>query len=254
MQRLIIAKYTLLEALKRSLIVLFLSGIVSCLAIAVYAGSLAMMDKQAILAAFYGASVRLMSVAVLGTYLILVETRNLEQENAFIWLGLPVSRSLYLLQKVLAYILLATIFTLLVAFPLLWAGTEPAVVWRWATGLYLELLVIVSLATLLSNLFRQTLVSLSALAVIYLFARSALEFFHHSTNIIEQGAGGFELVMAWVVKICTFLVPKLEQFASSSWLLHPDARADWQMIFPQAIIFCALLILIALDRLRRRGF
>jgi hypothetical protein len=254
MQRLIIAKYTLIEAHKRRLIVLFLSGVIFCLAMAAYAGSLAMMDKQAILAAFYGAAVRFMSVALVGIYLILIEIRNLEQENVFVWLGLPVSRAHYLMQKVLAYFLLTTVFTLFVALPLLWIGPDLPAVWRWIAGFYLELLVMVLLSLLLACLFRQPFISLSAFAAIYLFARSALEIFQHSRNIIEQGTDGFELVAAWLVKMCTYLVPKLEQFASASWLLHAENQADFAVVFPQALLFGLLLFLIALERLHKRGF
>ncbi|MBN1378698.1 MAG: hypothetical protein JXA04_05640 [Gammaproteobacteria bacterium] len=255
MQRLIIAKYTLLEAHKRSLIVLFLLGIVVCVAIAAYAASLSMVDKQATLAAFYAATVRLAMVAVLNVYLILMETRNLEQENTFVWLGLPVSRMHYLLQKILAYSILATGLALLVSLPLWWAGTDMQIVLRWTLGFYLELLVTVSISILFACLFRQALISLSAFAAVYLFARSALEFYQHSSNIIDRGGSGIEIVLAWLVKLCTFLVPKFEQFASASWILHQRIfDTDLLSILPQALLFFGLLTLIALDRLCRRGF
>ena len=65
----------------------------------------------------------MMAALVSGVYLILTETRNLESENAFIWLGLPVNRSHYLLQKLLAYAVYISLAVLLVAIPLFWTGT-----------------------------------------------------------------------------------------------------------------------------------
>lgn len=255
MQRLIIAKYTLIEAHKRSLIALFLLGMGFCLALAAYGASLAMMQKQATLAAFYGASVRFMCVVLLGGYVILTETRNLEQENAFIWLGLPISRHSYLLQKIFTYTLLAASSVVLISLPLFWAGVEPAVTVRWCLGLYCELLVVISIAVLFSCLFRQPLISLSAFAAVYLFARSALGFYHHSNNIISGGNGSAGAVMAWVVKLCTYLVPKLELFATSSWLLHREvAQANWTSLLVQTLLFSMLLLVIALERLRARAF
>lgn len=254
-QLLIIAKYTLIEAYRRSFILLFLIGIMACVALAAYAASLALADKQATLAAFYAAAVRMMGVMVTGVYLILTEIRNLESGNAFIWLGLPISRLQYLLEKLLAYSVLVSVLVLFIALPLFWMGTESAVILRWLLGFYFELLIVVALSLLLSCLFRQALISLFAFMPVYLFARSALEFYHYSSNIITSGGGGFEPALAWFIKLSTFLVPKLELFASAGWILHNETPgASLSLVWPQALLFFALLIVIALDRLNRRGF
>lgn len=255
MQPLIIAKYTLIEGYKRSLILLFLVGVVVCFAVAAYTASLALVEKQATLAAFYAAGARMMAALVSGVYLILTETRNLERENALIWLGLPVNRSHYLLQKLLAYTVYIGLVVLVVVIPLFWMGTAPHIVFRWAAGLCLELLVVISLSLLLCCLFRQALVSLFIFVLVYLFARSALEFYIHSSNIIESGDSPFELALAWFVKLTTFLVPKLEQFVNAGWILHGKVlNADWSQVWQQAAVFSVLLILIAFERLQKRGF
>jgi hypothetical protein len=251
----IVAKYTLVEAHKRSLIYLFLAGVLVSFALAAYAASLAMSEKQATLAAFYSFFVRLCAVALAAGYLILTEMRTLERENIHLWLGLPIGRMRYLLEKSAAYGLLMAGFALLACLPLLWAGPGAGLSLMWGASLFCELLIAVALALLLSLVFRQALPALSIFAVIYLFARGAAELYRHSSNLIAGPADAAERLIAWAVKLITYLVPHLENFAAAEWLLYPGEYGPrWEAILLQTGLYGGLLLVLALERIRRKAF
>lgn len=253
MHQLLIAKYTLIELIKKRLIYLHVLGVLFCCSIAGYAAGLVLTDKQATMAAFYSFLVRLFTVAVLSAYIILTEMRGLEPDNAQNWLSLSLSRRRYLLEKLLAYAGLAIFFAVLAAVPLLWIASAP--LWQWLLGLLCELVIVLSLALLLSILFRQPIVGLTVFAVIYLFSRGSAEFFRHSSNVLANSNSIFEQAIAWFVKTSTYLVPKLEWFAPADWFLHSEFIVPhWGSVLTQTLVYSVLLLLIALERLLRREF
>lgn len=251
----VILKYTLIEAYNRRLLLLYLLGVIISLAMAAYAAGLALTDKPATMAAFYGFTVRMVTVAILGFYIILIEARILERDNALVWLGLPLSRLRYLLEKSLAYALITLVLVVVACLPLAWVGIKPGVIFAWGGSLYCELSMMAFLCLLLAILFRQPLTALASLSAIYLFARGSAEFYRHSTNILQDSSGLIESVIAFVVRTITYVVPKLELFAASAWLLHQEmAQPQWLPILLQTLVFCLLLLLLAFDRLQRRPF
>lgn len=254
MQTCVIAKYTLIEAFKRSLILLFVLAVPVCLAAGSYAAGLSMVDKQATLAAFYGVFIRIAAVFMLGAYLILTESRALESGNVFISLGLPLTRTRYLLEKWLAYSVLALCLVILSIIPLLLTQISPAVIWAWAVSLYCELLIVIAAALLLSLVFSQTLIPLLLFGVFYLFARASGEFLVYSNNLIEGPAAAYEVWMAWLLKLCTYLVPKLDRFAVTEWLFYNTPDIDWMPVLLQTGAFVVLVLALSVERLLRKVF
>src|SRR5689334_669996 len=115
----VIVKYTLVEAGKRRFILLFAIAILLSIAISVYAASLSMLEKQQTMAAFYGFFMRLFSVGLIGAWVIMTESRALDQTNAPLFFALPVSRLQYLFARVCGYAAIMAIAQIVVTLPLL---------------------------------------------------------------------------------------------------------------------------------------
>lgn len=255
MQNGIVAKYTLIEACKRSLVYLYPAAVMLSIALGGYVAGLAISDRQAVLAGFYGFFIRLAAAAITGGYVILTEIRALERDNITLWLALPIGRLRYTLEKTLAYAGLAAVVALAVTAPLPVLGVPVAAAVMWGLSLLLELLVVVILALLLSFVFRHPLTALAAFAAVYLFARSAAGFYRHAAGIIAGPSGPVETALAWVLKLTTYLVPRLEHFAAAGWLMYPgEQEPRWMAILPQAGLYSALLLALALERMRQRQF
>ncbi len=255
MHSFVISKYTLIEAYKRRFILFYGLILLLCIGLAGYAGNLSLTSKQATLSAFYCFSVRISAVVMLAIYIILNESKALDSDHAFAALGLPISRATFLFNKFLAYSVIVFAMTVTAALPLLITNISLATVSAWVFSFYCELLLIILLTLMLIVLFTQPLTSILLVGIFYLFSRSSAEFLRHSNNIIAAPASIGDQVVAWLVKIAAFLVPRLEQFAVAGWILHDTTEnIQWANIVTQTLVYGALLYVITLSRLQQRTF
>lgn len=251
----VIVKYTLIEAAKRRFVLLFAAAILLSIAISLYAASLSMLEKPQTLAAFYGFTIRLFSVGLLAAWVIMTEARTLDQSNASLFLALPVSRTQYLLARLSGYALITIIAQLAITLPLLALPVSTGTVLVWAASAVCELLIAVMLAMTLVLIFSQPVICLFLLTVIYLFARSSGEFWRHSNTILNGTTGLEQKIIAWPLKLITYLVPRLEEFAGASWLLRDTVPAmGLRNVFIETTVYLLLLLAIAVERIRRRAF
>lgn len=251
----VIAKYTLVEAYKRRLILLFCLTLITSLAVGGYAAGLAIVSKLNTFAAFYGFCVRAAAVALLSAYIILNESKALESERVVFSFGLPIHRARYLFEKWLAYLVIASGMALTVALPLAAMPVSAMALLSWIISFYFELLIVAAAALMLSVIFAQPLLSLLVSAAFYLFARGSGEFARHSDGILDSHAAGLDALIAWTVKIATLAVPTLEQFAPTALLLHNNpADIAWPAVLSQTLLFTALLLAVCADRLLRKRF
>jgi hypothetical protein len=176
----VIVKYTLVEAVKRRLILLFAAAILLSIAISVYAASLSMLEKQQTMAAFYGFFMRLFSVGLMGTWVIMTEARSLDQTNAPLFFTLPVNRLQYLAARLCGYAAIMAIAQIAITLPLLGLSVSTTTALIWACSAACELLMVIMLSLTLVLIFSHPGVCLVLFTVIYLFARCSGEFWRHS--------------------------------------------------------------------------
>lgn len=251
----VVAKYTLVEAYNRRLILLFGLTLITSLAVGGYAAGLTIVYRQNTLAAFYGFCVRIGTALMLSGYVILNESRALESDRVFISLGLPIRRARYLAEKWAAYSVIALGMALPAGLFLFITPVSMMTVLAWTMTFYCELLIVVSAALMLSVIFTQPLLSLSIFGAFYLFARGSGEFARQSAHILDGGAGGPDTWMAWLVKTAAWVVPSLERFAPTALLLY-DTPGDvnWMPVLLQTFLYAALLFAVSIDYLQRKRF
>jgi hypothetical protein len=247
-----IAKYTLIEAYKRRFFLLFLVALLVSAGVSVYAASLAMLERMQTMAAFYGFIIRLCNVGLVGAYVILTESRTLDQPQAAAYFSLPLSRTAYLCNRLLGYLVLIVIVQIISLLPLS-AAASPQILLLWALTSICELLIVVAVSLMLVTLFSQPVMNLFLFAVFYVFSRGSGEFWRHSKTLIADATSLLDQTLAWVTNLITYLVPRLGDFASASWLLRDQAPAGTAgSVVAQTALYAALLLLIAVERLQRR--
>jgi hypothetical protein len=251
----IVVKYTLIEASRRRFVLLYATAILLSIVISLYAASLSMLEKQQTMAAFYGFSVRLFGAGLVAAWVIMTEARSLDQAHSPLFFSLPLGRTQYLLARLCGYAAVAAVAQLAVTLPLLALPVSTPTVLAWAASAGCELLIVVMLALTLVLIFPQPVACLFLFAVIYLFARCSGEFWRHSDALLSGQAALGEQIIAWPLKLITYLVPRLEDFAGASWLLR-DAVPDMTLrnVTLETAIYVALLLAIAVERIRRRVF
>jgi len=169
-------------------------------------------------------------------------------------LALDLPRAHYLLGKLAGFSAIAAGLALAVAIPLLpLAGWEPVA--QWTLSLTAELAVVVALSLFCAITFNQLMPAASFVLAFYLFARALSAIRLIGGNPIAQTDSLAHQVMTWLIEGLAFVVPGLDLWTRSEWLV--DGTARWAAlggILGQAILFVTLLGAAAVFDLYRKNF
>ena len=248
-----IARYTLLEGLRNRLPWLLLASALAALALGGFLGQLALTESVQLQAALLGALLRLAAVGVIAGFVATSMAREAADKGQELLLALPQPRAVYLAGKLAGFGALALAPALLFgALALLWAPPPQAALW--AVSLLGECWIVAAFSVLCMLTMNQALPALAATCGFYLLARviGTLQLLGHGAGHAD-GVGRQALTGA--IDLLALLLPHLDQFTRSSWLLYHDGNAAALLaVLAQTAIYVALLALAALFDLYRRNF
>lgn len=244
-----IARFTLVEALRNRLAWLLLAVALAALALAGFLGAVALTEGRQIQAALLAAGLRLACVFLTMLFVVGSLQREANERGLELLLALPMPRAAYLLGKLLGFFALALPPALL-AGCLLLPFAPPARCALWAASLLCELWIVAAFAALCALGLRQGPAALAAGAAFYLLARAiaGLQAIGHGPY---QGDGGRHWIAAGV-DLLAALLPRLDQFTRSDWLVYHDPAA-LMPVLAQTAIYVSLLAAAALADLYRRA-
>jgi len=249
---LIIARYTVLEALRSRLLWLFVLAACAALGLSGFLQQLALTESRAVQAALLAAVLRLASVFLLVTFIVTSMTREAADKGTELLLALPMPRASYLLGKLGGYAALATVPALLFgALTALFAPAAQSALW--AISLLGELWIAAAFSLLCAASLQHALPALAASTGFYVLARSVggLQLLAHSPG---SGPSWPRQAMASAIDGLAMLLPRLDNFTRTEWLLY--ATGDWHalgMVAAQTLIYVALLTACALCDFYRRN-
>lgn len=249
---LIIARYTLLEALLSRLPWLFVLAGGAALALAGFLQQLALTESGAMQAAILSALLRLVAVFLLVSFVITSLAREAADKGQELLLALPMPRAVYVLGKLAGFgalaLLPALLFGLLTS---MWA--TPAQSALWAVSLLGELWIMAAFSLLCALGLPHALPALAASGGFYLLARSV-----GSLQLLAHGSAahdGSRQAIAYAIDALALLLPNLDHFTRSEWLLY--ATGNWQslgLVAAQTAIYVGLLATCALCDFYRKSF
>ena len=250
---LIIARYTLLEALRSKLPWLFVLAACAALALAGFLQQLALTESSAVQAALLAAVLRIAAVFLLSSFVVTSLAREAADKGQELLLALPLPRVVYLLGKLAGFGALALLPALLFGLlTLVWAA--PAQSALWAVSLLGELWIMAAFSLLCAASLPHALPALAASGGFYLLARSV-----GSLQLLAHGHTGshgwFQQAMAFAIDALALLLPDLDRFTRTDWLLY--ATGDWHalgLVAAQTAIYAGLLATCALCDFYRRSF
>ncbi|MBL8377152.1 MAG: ABC transporter permease [Burkholderiales bacterium] len=250
-QALILARYTLVEALKSRLGMVGLAVCAAGLGVAAFIDALALTDAAGIRNTVLAALLRASAVFLAATFVITAMVRDENDRGLELLLSLPLSRAAYLGGRWAGFALAGSLLALADTAVLLALGAgAPAV--AWGLALMLELWIVVSLALACVLTFRHVVSALAAVAAFYILARIM-------TALIAVTASPVAPVDAWsfrlsaaMLRVLAALMPRLDLYAPSHWL-GADAAPELAPLLLQTPVTIALLLLIAYVDLARRN-
>ena len=246
-----IARFTLLEAARSRLSWLVLGTVlVLCLA-SLLVRELAITESQRIQVSFLASLLRITNALVIAAFIISTLQREFNDKVPSLVLALDVARSQFVLGKALGLGLVATLVALAYALPLaLLAPT--ATWWPWTASLVLESLMIAAVSLFCGFSLRSVAAGLLVTIGFYVLAKSfaAIQLISHAS--LNAGSVTHRY-MTGLLDTLALLLPRLDQFAQTRWLVDGIESAMLGGLALQTVIFVALVTCAAMFDLYRKN-
>ena len=198
-------------------------------------------DMQTVLIA---SVLRLASVYLIATFVVSSVAREAQDKGRELLLAMAMPRATWLLGRYAGFALVALWPAILFgALAMLLSPAAPV----WAASLACELWMVAAFALLCAISLPQV-PALLATAGFYLLARSAA-----SLSLLAHGPfdSTSQRVMGHIIEAIAAVLPALDQFARSDWLVYGGA-ANGLLQLGQTVVYCSLLIACALFDLYRK--
>ena len=195
---------------------------------------------------------RLFVIFIFIIFIVSSSIREFEEGRVAQWLAGPIPRWVYWLGRALAVAILALVLSIASAFVLLVINSSVFIM-TWAVSFFLELVLVGLAAIFFSFSLRHLAPAISVVLGFYIIARILDSFLVIITNSLSlnhallttQFFDGF-------IRMLAMIVPALDQFAQSSWLLSQVQGNVLPMLFLEALIYALLLAAVSLFDLYRK--
>lgn len=218
-----IARYTLREALHNRLIWMLALIALLGLGLSTFLQQLAITESRQIQLAMLAAFLRFCAVFLLASFVVTSMVREMQDKCLELVLALPLPRAAYALGKLLGFALLSLLPALL--FGALTALLAPPLQsLLWTISLLCELWIIAAFALLCVFSFNQSMAALAAVLAFYLLTRSISALQLISAGPLAQLQASHQ-VLDFCINALAYVLPALDQFTRSDWLLYPAQTA-----------------------------
>lgn len=253
-QTAVIAKFTIIEAVRNRLVLLLLLIGAISFAMVEFIGDLAITENRVTQVAILAAFLRLCAVVVVTLFVVSSSVRELQDKTLEMILAMAIHRGQYYVGKLLGYLLLALLVSIVfAALVMLYAPVESVLIW--GLSLFLELCLVVTMALVMLFTFRQIPPALAAAFILYAAARITTSIYLMAKYPILSHSTMAQKFMDGFIGLLTWLLPDLHRFTQTSWLTR--GVDDWSLLVPvlgQTVIFAGLLSAIALFDFYRKNF
>ena len=248
-----IARYTLLEALRNRLLWLLLVLALGAVGVSGFLNALALTESRQLQAALLGAVLRLAAVFLIAIFVVTSMVREANDKGLELLMALPLPRAVYLFGKLAGFGALALLPALLFgALALFFA--PPAQAALWAVSLLCECWIVAAFSLLCMLTLNQVLPALAAAGAFYVLARAigTLQLLGHGATATASHGAGQQWLGAGIDGLA-LLLPHLDQFTRSDWLVYHDGgAADLLAIGAQTAIYVTLMAAAGLFDLYRK--
>jgi ABC-type transport system involved in multi-copper enzyme maturation permease subunit len=246
-----IARFTLLEAARSRLSWLVLGAVLVLVLASLLVRELAITDSQRLQLAFLASLLRATSALLSAIFIISSLQREFNDKVPTLLLALDLPRSHFVLGKAAGLSLAAMLIALSCAAPL--ALFAPAAAWwPWTLSLLLETAIVAAVALFCGISLRSVSAGLLFSVGFYVLAKSlaAIQLISHASL---NAATLSQRYMTGLLDTLALLLPRLDQFAPTPWLVDGIATTGLTGLALQALIFVALATSAAMFDLYRKN-
>lgn len=252
-----IIRYTLLTASRDWLFIGLCTMVLLAYGFSVFVGTTALVEQAQMSLAYFAGSSRIILVTGLIVFVCFHVRRAFDNREVESILSKPISRTQFVVAYWLGFSVLAVLVTIpaIIIIALL---NKPDLVGLafWSASLILEISIVVAFALLASLIMKSAVSPVMSTFAFYLVSRlmgffvSAME---SPTSLM--GVGKFGMLLEFVLKTISTIIPRLDLFAKSEWLIYGVANQNDLWIFPtQAAVFILLMLSVAIFDFKRKQF
>jgi ABC-type transport system involved in multi-copper enzyme maturation permease subunit len=249
-----IARFTLLESIKNRLFTLVLIGVMCLFGLTLFIGELAVTETAQIQSAMTGMILRLFAVFVICIFVITSTIREFNDKGFELIISLPIDRYSYLAGKMLGFCLFAVFIAIIISLPLALIGNTSQLI-LWCLSLICELWILTALCLLCLITFKNITSALSVVMAFYLLARTISTIQLIGSSPILETTDFSHKVITMVIDAIAFLLPALDQFSKTEWLVYGGGgSSEYILTAGQTIIYITLLFTAACFDMHRKNF
>lgn len=248
-------RYILLTALRDWLFTAVALGIFLITALSLFLGGTALVEKQELAMVYSAGACRIFVMVGLILFVSFHVRRAFENREIEMFISKPMSRMQFLFCYWLGFSVLSLLFVLLLIFSVgVLFGAHPAGMAVWALSILLESMIVTAFAlagalilksavsaTLASFTF-YTIARLMGFMLAFLDKPGALEGINHSK------------LTDYTMAITAVVIPRLDLFGKTEWLLYGFDGAGLWVFFLQAAIYVPLLLMMGMYDFTRKQF
>ena len=247
-----IAYFTLLEAVRNRLFILVTAAVIGLFGLAEFIGELSITETRQVQAAVLSSLLRIFSIAVICLFVITSVLRELNDKGLEIILSLPMPRHGYLLGKLFGYAGLSLLISIMVSLPLFLYASAVQVIY-WFFSLFCEQVLVVSLSLVCLLTFSNVTLSFITVMAFYLLSRSMEAIRLLSAGPILESDTVSQDFMHSLVNAIALILPDLNAFTQSDWLVYGVDFTDLRTVLIQTILYLAILLSAGLFDLYRKN-
>ncbi len=251
-----ILKYILITAVRDWLFIGILFSIFCLVALSLFLGSTALSEQSAMQLVFLSSSTRLLLVVGLILFICFHIRRSFDNREIEFIISRPISRTSFLFTYFISFSLLSFLLLLPLLFTIYFIFSPQIEGFAlWSTSLYLELIIISCFAILASLILKSAVLSVLGCFAFYLVSR--IMGFAISTIIIPSNLQNinFNVSLEIFLKFLSSLLPRLDQFAQSKWLIYNDFSTEViPLILIQSAIYVALIFIMSVFDFNKKQF
>ena len=236
-----IARFTLLEAWRTRLPWLFVIVLGLILGAAYFIQQLAITESARLQITFSAATTRFAAVFVLSLHILTSMVREFNDKGLELTLSFALPRSHYILGRLFGFALIALLVALIAILPQLLLAPLAAAL-QWGLSLALELAIMTALSLFCIVTFTQLMPAASFVFGFYLLARALTAIRLMSDTPLAGGHTGSHQVISWLVDALALVLPALDRFTQSDWLV--DSTASWLTLGANAVQATLYIVLL----------
>jgi ABC-type transport system involved in multi-copper enzyme maturation permease subunit len=249
-------RYVLLTATRDRLFLGLLIGVLAAAYVSSVLGSTAMLEAEQMTLSFTAASARVIIMVGLIVFVGFHMKNAFDAREIDVLLSRPISRTSLVMSYWLGFAVVATLLVVptLVLVAIIGAINQTGYL-LWSASLYFESLLVISITLFAALTLRSGVATVLTSLAMYTLSRMMGFFLATTGSAALFASTEVNLGAKWLMSAISTVIPRLDFFAKSQWLIYGAKSYDDLWLFlMQAAVFIPLLIAASVIDFKRKQF